>query len=93
MTTNGRRQGRSHEGVPKGDPAIEVTVRIFPSSRPLAENRSWLPTGGGPFSGATIEWSYPDQLHARALTRVAVIRHAISVLLDDLEGSTTVDLQ
>jgi len=92
MATNGRRQGRSHEGVPKGDPVIEVAVRIFPSSRPSAEDPSW-PPAGGPFSGATIEWSYPDYLHGRALGRIAVVRHAISVLLDDLEGSTTVDDQ
>jgi hypothetical protein len=44
-------------------------------------------------SGATVAWSYPEHLHGRALTRVAVVRHAISVLLDDLEGSTTVEVQ
>ena len=87
---NDRRQGRSHEGVPKGDPMIEVTVRLFPG--PGAEDPSYPPQGG-PFNGVTIEWSYPEHLHARALTRTAVIRHAISVLLDDLEGSTTVDAQ
>jgi hypothetical protein len=55
-------------------------------------DQSWPPQGG-PFSGATIAWSYPERLHGRALTRVAVVRHAISVLLDDLEGSTTVEVQ
>jgi hypothetical protein len=52
-------------------------------------------TGGGPpvASGATVAWSYPEHLHGRALTRVAVLRHAISVLLDDLEGSTTIEAQ
>ena len=82
------RKGRSHEGVPAGDPIIEVTVRLFPRSG--AGDPSWPPSRG-PFSGATIDWSYPDHLHERALTRIAVVRHAISVLLDDLEGSTTVD--
>jgi hypothetical protein len=48
-----------------------------------------FPPRGGPFSGAAIEWSYPENLHERALTRVTAIR----VLLDDLEGSTTVDVQ
>jgi hypothetical protein len=42
---------------------------------------------------AIVAWSYPEHLHGRALTRVAVVRHAISVLLDDLEGSTTVEVQ
>jgi hypothetical protein len=86
--TSDRRQGRSREGVPAGDPMIEVTVRIFPSAKP--GDPSWPPRGG-PFSGATVTWSYPEHLHDRALTRVAVVRHAISVLLDDLEGSTTVE--
>jgi len=67
---------------------IEVTVRLFPG--PGAGDPSFPPRGG-PFSGATIDWSYPDHLHARALTRNTVVRHAISVLLDDLEGSTTID--
>lgn len=88
--TSDRREGRSREGVPTGDPVIEVTVRLFPG--PRAEDPSW-PPDGGPFSGATITWSYPGQLHERALTRQAVVRHAISVLLDDLEGSTTVEAQ
>lgn len=48
---------------------------------------------GGQFSGATIDWSYPGHLHGRALARTAVVRHAISVLLDDLDGSATVDAQ
>lgn len=61
-------------------------------SRNLGRDPSW-PPNGGPFSGATIEWSYPDHLHERALTRVAAVRHAISVLLDDLQGSTPVDAQ
>jgi len=82
------RQGRSHEGVPHGDPMIEVTVRLVPG--PGADDPSFPPRGG-PFGGATIDWSYPDHLHARALTRITVVRHAISVLLNDLEGSTTVD--
>jgi hypothetical protein len=82
------RKGRSHEGAPDGDPVVEVTVRLYPG--PSADDPSWPPSGG-PFNGATIEWSYPDHLHERALTRRAVVRHAISVLLDDLEGSTTVD--
>ena len=86
--TNGIRQGRSHEGVPDGDPVIEVTVRLFPG--PGAGSPSYPPRGG-PFTGATVDWSYPEHLHERALTRIAVVRHAISVLLDDLEGSTTVD--
>jgi|HubBroStandDraft_3_1064219.scaffolds.fasta_scaffold145018_2 hypothetical protein len=86
--TSDWRQGRSREGVPAGDPMIEVTVRIFPSAKP--GDPSWPPQGG-PFSGATVTWSYPEHLHDRALTRVAVVRHAISVLLDDLEGSTTVE--
>jgi hypothetical protein len=88
--TSGRRQGRSREGTPAGEPVIEVTVRLFP--RPGAEDPSW-PLQDGPFSGATITWSYPEHLHERALSRVAAVRHAISVLLDDLEGSTTVDVQ
>jgi hypothetical protein len=83
-----RHHGRSREGVPKGDPMIEVTIRLFPGRNAADPS---FPAHGGPFSGATIEWSYPEPLHNRALTRVAVIRHAISVLLDDLEGSTTVD--
>lgn len=88
--TSDLREGRSREGVPAGDPIIEVTVRLFPGARP--GDLSWPPRGG-PFSGATIAWSYPEHLHGRALTRVAVIRHAISVLLDDLEGSTTVEVE
>jgi len=88
--TSDRREGRSREGVPAGDPMIEVTVRIFPG--PGAADPSWPPRGG-PFSGATVAWSYPEHLHGRALTRVAVLRHAISVLLDDLEGSTTIEAQ
>jgi hypothetical protein len=89
--TSDRRQGRSHEGVPEGDPVIEVTVRLFPGRRSGYPSR---PARDGPvFSGATIEWSYPGHLHDRALSRVAVVRHAISVLLDDLEGSTTVDAE
>ena len=68
----------------------EVTVRLFPSAG--AGDPSWPPQDGA-FSGATVAWSYPEQLHGRALTRVAVVRHAISVLLDDLEGSTTVEAQ
>ena len=48
---------------------------------------------GGPFSGATVEWSYPENLHDRALTRVSVIRHAIAALPEELEGSTIVDVQ
>jgi hypothetical protein len=67
-----------------------VTVRLFP--RPGAGEPSFPPRGG-PFSGATIEWGYPENLHDRPLTHVTVIRHAIGVLLDDLEGSTTVDVQ
>jgi hypothetical protein len=86
---NGMRQGRSHEGVPDGDPIIEVTVRLFP--RPGAGTPSYPPRGG-PFNGATIDWSYPEHLHARALDRIGVVRHAISVLLDDLDGSTTLDV-
>jgi hypothetical protein len=88
--TDGMRLGRSHEGVPNGDEIIEVTVRLF--LRSDADDLSW-PPHGGPFTGATINWSYPEQLHERAMTRIAAVRHAISVLLDDLEGSTTVDAQ
>jgi hypothetical protein len=88
--TSDRRQGRSHHGVPKGDPLIEVTIRIFPG--PGADDPSYPPRGG-PFSGDTIEWSYPEHLHNRALDRVAVIRHAVSVLLDNLDGSATIDVQ
>jgi hypothetical protein len=55
--------------------------------------RPVLATAGRPFSGAIVAWSYPEHLHGRALTRVAVVRHAISVLLDDLEDSTTVEVQ
>jgi hypothetical protein len=73
--------------VPAGDPIVEVTVRLFPK----AGDPSGRPKGG--FSGATIEWSYPEHLHERALSRVAAVRHAISVLLDDLDGSTTVDVR
>lgn len=36
-------------------------------------------------------WSYPEQLHQRALDRNAVVRHAITVLLDDLDGSTSIE--
>ncbi len=88
--TDGRRLGRSREGVPEGEPLIEVTIRLYPGPGGLG-----APSSGPrrPFSGATIEWSYPEPLHARALDRIAVVRHAISVLLDDLEGSTTVELQ
>jgi hypothetical protein len=82
------RHGRSHEGVPDGAPIIEVTVRVF--ARSGAADPSWPPDGGR-FTGAIIDWSYPLHLHERALTRRAAVRHAISVLLDDLEGSTTVD--
>ena len=88
--TSSRREGRSREGVPAGDPVIEVTVRLFPAAG--AVDPSW-PSRGGPFSGATIAWSYPEHLHGRALTRVAVVRHAISVLLDELEGSATNEVQ
>jgi hypothetical protein len=88
--TDGRRHGKSREGVPDGDPLIEVTIRLFP--RLAGPEPAWPPEGG-PFSGATIEWSYPEHLHQRALNRNAVIRHAISVLLDDLDGSTTIDAQ
>jgi hypothetical protein len=69
---------------------IEVTVRLFPRA---GAGDSSLPPKGHPFSGATIEWSYPEHLHGRALDRITIVRHAISVLLDDLEGSTTVDVQ
>jgi hypothetical protein len=78
------------ESVPDGAPIIEVTVRLYP--RPGGRDPSWPPQGG-PFTGATVDWSYPEHLHERALTRIAAVRHAISVLLDDLEGSTTVELQ
>jgi hypothetical protein len=88
--SNEMRRGRSHEGVPTGDQIIEVTVRLF--LRPAAADLSFPPRGG-PFTGATIDWSYPGHLHERALTRLAVLRHAISVLLDDLQGSTTIDAQ
>jgi hypothetical protein len=88
--TDGIRHGRSHEGVPAGDPVIEVTVRLFPRSG--AGDLSFPPRGG-PFCGATIDWRYPDHLHERALTRLVAVRHAISVLLDDLQGTTTVDAQ
>ena len=88
--TRDRREGRSREGRPAGDPMMEVTVRLFPGTG--AADPSW-PPHGGPFSGATIAWSYPEHLHGRALTRVAVVRHAISVLLDELEGSTTVEME
>jgi hypothetical protein len=67
---------------------LEVTVRLFPG--PGADDPS-RPPGGGPFNGATVDCSYPEHLHERALTRRAAVRHAVSVLLDDLEGSTTVD--
>ena len=87
--TDPMRKGRSHEGAPKGDPILEVTVRFFPGPGP--GDPSWPPRDG-PFSGATVDWSYPEHLHERALTRRAALRHAISVLLDDLEGSTTVDV-
>ncbi len=88
--TDGRRLGRSREGVPEGDPVIEVTIRLYPGpGKP--RDPSFPPRY--PFGGATIEWSYPEPLHARALDRIAVVRHAISVLLDDLEGSTTVEQQ
>lgn len=53
--TEATRRGWAHEGVPTGDPIVEVTVRLF--ARPGAKGQS------------------------------------ISVLLDDLEGSTTVDFQ
>ena len=79
---------RSHEGVPVGEPLIEVIVRLYPG--PGADDPSWPPKGG-PFSGATIDWSYPEGLHGRALDRRAVVRHAIGVLMDDLEGLTTMD--
>jgi hypothetical protein len=82
------RKGRSYEGLPEGDPIVEVTVRLYPG--PGAGDPSWPPRGG-PFIGATIDWSYPYHLHERALTRTAAVRHAISVLLDDLQGSTIVD--
>jgi len=88
--TSGMRHGKSHEGVPDGEPIIEVTVRLYPRSDD--RDPSWPPRGG-PFTGATVDWSYPDHLHERALSRNAAVRHAISVLLDDLDGSTTVDLQ
>jgi hypothetical protein len=91
MTADGRRRGRSHEGVPKNDPVIEVTVRLFPATS--AAGADDPRPKGWPFGGATVEWSYPDHLHERALTRAAVVRHAISVLLDELEGLTTVDTQ
>jgi hypothetical protein len=86
--TNGIRRGRSHEGVPSGDQVVEVTVRLF--LRSGAADPSFPPRGG-PFTGATVDWSYPGHLHERALTRPVAVRHAISVLLDDLEGTTTVD--
>jgi hypothetical protein len=89
--TESRRLGRSREGVPEGDPVIEVIIRLYPGA---GEDRDpSFPPRHGPFSGATIEWSYPEPWHERALDRIAVVRHAISVLLDDLEGSTTVERQ
>ncbi len=88
--TEGRRLGRSREGVPEGDPVIEVTIRLYPGP---GEPRDPFSARRRPFGGATIEWSYPEAWHARAMDRIAVVRHAISVLLDDLEGSTTVERQ
>ena len=35
----------------------------------------------------------PENLHERALTPGTVIRHAIGVILDELQGNTTVDVQ
>jgi hypothetical protein len=49
--------------------------------------------GRGAVLPAARRPGYPENLHDRALTHVTVIRHAIGVLLDDLEGSTTIDVQ
>lgn len=40
-----------------------------------------------------LERSYPEHLHERRLNNVAVAKHAILVLLDDLDGSATIDTQ
>lgn len=76
-----RRRGEAHEGVAEGEPEIEVRVRMY-----------W-PPGAGQFGGATIDWSYPQSLHGQALTHIVVVRHAISVLLDHMEGLTHMDAE
>jgi hypothetical protein len=55
-----------------------MTVRLFARPRGPDNLRGRLRMA---FSGATINWSYPDHLHEHALTRAAVTRHAISVCI------------
>lgn len=69
------------EGVPRGEPLIEVVVKLYPSDRQVK---------GHVFSGATVDLTYPSALEAKAVYRRGVLRHAISTLLDALEGSMTV---
>jgi hypothetical protein len=85
MTSDPRR-GRSHEGVPQGDPLIEVTIRIY-RARVAGARRGhqWAVRSVARRSAGVT----PGHLRGRALTRAAVVPHAISVLLDDLDGSTT----
>lgn len=68
------RRGRVGDGVPRGQPIVEVTVRLYPADLPRA------------YSGATVEWAYPSALEGRALDPGTVIRHAINHLLDALQG-------
>lgn len=68
------------EGAPRGEPIIEAVVRIYPSRGNVKCH---------PFSGATVDLAYPSALETRALDRVAVLRHAISTLLDALQGEMT----
>jgi hypothetical protein len=72
------------EGAPKGDPLMEITVRLHPAD---------FPTEKRVFSGATVSVAYPTVLESRALDRTAVLRHAISTLLDALDGSMTATLE
>ena len=66
------RRRRVSEGVPTGEPVVEV--RLYPAEPPRA------------YSGATVEWAYPSELEGRALDPGTALRQAIDHLLDALQG-------
>jgi len=68
------------EGVPKGEPLIEITVKLYPGDY-QSEKRA--------ISGATVSLAYPNALEGRALDRTGALRHGISALLDALDGTMT----
>lgn len=72
------------EGVPKGEPLIEITVRLYPAD---------FQTERRPISGATVSVAYPSVLEDRALGRAGALRHGISTLLDALDGTMEATLE